>query len=194
MAKSRSRPDVPRREALTTIAGAALAGPAAAQTQRQQKPPEHKHEGMVNIVPPPVYKSKFFTPEEFETVAVLVDLIIPRTDTPGARDARVHEIIDSAVRPGDRGRWREGLAWLDKQARAEAGKPFRTIASREQVAILERAGGETGTPGARFFRLIKGATVDAYYSTRQGLVIELGWNGNTYLPEFKGCTHPEHQG
>ena len=43
-------------------------------------------------------------------------------------------------------------------------------------------------------RLLKGATVDAYYSTREGLNTELGWNGNTFLTEFKGCTHKEHQG
>jgi hypothetical protein len=42
--------------------------------------------------------------------------------------------------------------------------------------------------------LIKDLTIDGYYSSLEGLVGELGWKGNTYLPEFKGCTHPEHQG
>ena len=173
-----------RREALGTIAAAAT---VAAQQQRQQKPIEHKHEGMVNIKPPAVYKARFFTPEEFETVAVLVDLIIPRTDTPGARDARVHEIIDSGVRPATQTAWREGVKWLDAQA---GGKKFTTLQKGEQVSIVEKASREN----ARFFKLVKDATIDAYYSTKEGLAMELGWNFNTFLPEFKGCTHPEHQG
>jgi Gluconate 2-dehydrogenase subunit 3 len=49
------------------------------------------------------------------------------------------------------------------------------------------------TDRGRFFRLIKDLTIDGYYSSRSGLVEELGWHGNTFLSEFKGCTHPEHQ-
>lgn len=177
----------PRRDALVTIAAAAAATPAAGQQQRQQKDIQHKHEGMVNIKPPAVYRPKFFTDEEFETLAVLVDLIIPRTDTPGARDARAHHIIDSSVRPPQQTAWREGLKWI-------AGQRFTTLSQDGQIAILQKASTEKDTVGSRFFRLLKNATIDAYYSTREGLVQELGWNFNTFLPEFKGCTHPEHQG
>jgi hypothetical protein len=42
--------------------------------------------------------------------------------------------------------------------------------------------------------MMKDMTIDRYYSSREGLSQELGWHGNTYLTEFKGCTHPEHQG
>jgi hypothetical protein len=63
-----------------------------------------------------------------------------------------------------------------------------------QLTLLERISREKDTPGARFFKLVKDAAIDAYYSTREGLVTELGWNFNTFLPEFKGCTHKEHQG
>jgi hypothetical protein len=164
-----------------------VAAPAAGQQQRQQKDPQHKHEGMVNIKPPAVYQPKFFNKEEFETMAVLVDLIIPRTDTPGARDANVHRIIDSSVRPAQHAEWREGLQWI-------ASQQFLKRSQEQQISILRKSSEEKDTAGARFFRLLKGATIDAYYSTREGLVTELGWNFNTYLPEFKGCTHPEHQG
>jgi hypothetical protein len=156
------------------------AAAAAAQTdKRQQGKEQHKHEGMVSVKPPAVYKPRFFTDQEFALLAVLVDLIIPRTDTPGARDAKVHHIIDGSVRPAQERAWRDGL-------KAMTGMNFHRLSQAEQTAVLEK--------GGEFFRLLKGATVDAYYSTREGLVQELGWNFNTYLPEFKGCTHPEHQG
>lgn len=177
---SKRQTGIPRRDALTTIAAAAVAAPASGQQQ-------HKHEGMVNIRPPAVYRPKFFTKEEFETMAVLVDLVIPRTDTPGARDANAHRIIDGSVRPAQRAAWRDGLRWI-------ASQKFTSMSQEQQIAVLQKASTEKDTTGGRFFRLLKGATVDAYYSTREGLVTELGWNFNTFLPEFKGCTHPEHQG
>jgi hypothetical protein len=151
---------------LATIAAATAA--AAAQT-----PPQHKHEGMVDVKPPAAYKPRFFTDAEFALMAELVDLIIPRTDTPGARDARVHHIIDKSVRPAQTAAWRAGL------------RSFAGLTEAARITELKK--------GGPFFELLKGAVVDAYYSTREGLVTELGWNFNTYLPEFQGCTHPEHQ-
>jgi hypothetical protein len=45
--------------------------------------------------------------------------------------------------------------------------------------------------GARFFRLIKNLTADGYYTSRVGLLQELGYNGNTALARFPGCSIPE---
>jgi hypothetical protein len=36
-------------------------------------------------------------------------------------------------------------------------------------------------------------TIDGYYTSEIGIKQELKYKGNTYLKEFKGCTHPEHQ-
>ena len=46
--------------------------------------------------------------------------------------------------------------------------------------------------GTAFFVLAKQLTVDGYYRSEAGLVTELGFEGRTFLAEFKGCTHPEH--
>jgi hypothetical protein len=53
------------------------------------------------------------------------------------------------------------------------------------------------TPGdpdlpVRMFRLIKNLTADGYYTSRTGLVDELGYAGNTALGAFPGCAVPEH--
>lgn len=45
--------------------------------------------------------------------------------------------------------------------------------------------------GARFFRLIKNLTADGYYTSRVGLLQELGYTGNTALARFPGCSIPE---
>ena len=45
---------------------------------------------------------------------------------------------------------------------------------------------------SRFFRLIKNLTADGYYTSRAGLLEELGYTGNTYRPGFPQCTVREH--
>ena len=46
---------------------------------------------------------------------------------------------------------------------------------------------------AELRKLVKDLTIEGYYTSKPGLTVELGWNANTFLSEFKGCTHPEHQ-
>jgi hypothetical protein len=45
---------------------------------------------------------------------------------------------------------------------------------------------------AQFFRALKNLTADGYYTSRPGLVQELGYNGNAYLASFPQFTIPEH--
>jgi hypothetical protein len=44
----------------------------------------------------------------------------------------------------------------------------------------------------RFFRLVKNLTADGYYTSRVGLLDELGYVGNTYRGSFPQCQVPEH--
>ena len=155
-----------RRTALKSIA-AAVALPAAAQ---------HQH-GDAPIDLAGSYVPKVLDSGQMKTVAALVDLIIPRTDTPGASDARVHEFIDRALSHSAARRERF-LAGLGQ---------FEGLTEEELIALMNRI---SDTP---FFKLLKDLTIDEYYTSKEGLGQELGWNANTYVAEFKGCTHPEHQ-
>jgi hypothetical protein len=44
----------------------------------------------------------------------------------------------------------------------------------------------------RFFRLMKNLTADGYYTSRVGLIDELGYSGNTFRASFPQCAVPEH--
>src|SRR3989449_7198071 len=60
-----------------------------------------------------------FTPHEWETVRVLVDLVIPRDERSGsATDAGVPEYMDFMLndRPDGQTPMRGGLAWLDNRS------------------------------------------------------------------------------
>lgn len=160
---------------------------AAAASQAMYAQHEHGSADLVQVNKPA--KPLAFSTEELALTAVLVDLIIPRSETPGASDAGVPMILDAvaAKNAAFKKQWLAGLQWLNQ------GHSFRSLTQGQQVAILTLASMETASAGGRFFKLAKNSTIDAYYSTREGLMTELGWHGNTFLKEFKGCTHPEHQ-
>jgi hypothetical protein len=129
------------------------------------------------------------TATELAVLTPLVDAIIPRTDTPGASDAGVPAAIDRrlAGSPPAAEQFRAGLRALDAAAETKFGASFGALTVAQRTELLQA---RLEDP---FFRTVKGMTVDAYYTSKEGLAGELGWHGNTYLPEFKGCTHPEHQ-
>ncbi len=136
------------------------------------------------------WKPLVFQGSEAETVAHLAERILPETDTPGARRALVHQYIDfvlSRAEDADRARFREGLQELERRCAATFGKPFAELEAGRQDDFL------TGIEGSPFFREVKRLTVDGYYRSEAGMKQELGFEGNTFLAEFEGCTHPEHR-
>ncbi len=136
------------------------------------------------------WKPQFFQDREVETVAAVAERILPETDTPGARGALVHQYIDFVLSKGeaaDGDRFREGLVSLDRRSAALFGKPFAELETGRQDEVL------TEISESPFFQVAKRLTVDGYYRSEVGMRQELGFEGNTFLAEFDGCTHPEHR-
>jgi hypothetical protein len=138
------------------------------------------------------WKPQLFDAHQSATVLALVDVIIPRTDTPGAVDARVHEYIDLQLSDGPQRRrsaFLEGLGWLDGYAIRTFGKPFVKCSNAERIAILkelDRSRKPELSTGAEFFAAMKELTVDGYYSSREGIA-ELNKGGR--VPSGFGCKH-----
>ena len=187
-----------RREALRLVAVLPAAIPAARASQEvkeQVDQPGHFHVGSTVKVPD-AGKPTFLQSDEFKTAEALSECIIPRTDTPGAKDAGVALLIDKAIvaSPWMGIRCRQGLADLNVLAAQSYGPEFVALTPEQQVAVLTPLSLEYETPLAKFFDFWKGLTVDAYYKTEAGLKTELGWHGNTFLRSFPGCEHPGHHG
>ena len=153
---------------------------------------------------PGPYVPQFFTPEEFFNIEILSEMIIPRDDKPGARDARVADYIDFLVfssaefEPSMQTEWKQGLALLEQLSRREFGNVFAAISDEQRFQLLTTMSQPEIDPkavheGFPFFRLVKQATVDGFYTSRAGLMEALEYKGLTYLSSFPGCTHPEHQ-
>lgn len=157
-----------RRGALITIAAASAAAPAALSAQESP------------------YKPQAFSKERFDLITALVEMIIPESDTPGAAAAGVDRYVDeeAAEQPDLKRKLSAGLARLEADGFAAMSEPAR-VALLTDYSKAEDSRGE-------FLTLLKNLTVDGYYSTEIGLVQELGYQGNTFLPEFPGCTDEDH--
>jgi hypothetical protein len=133
-------------------------------------------------------------------IATISELIIPTDDhSPGAIAAEVPEFIDLMISeaPAEAKKaWTDGLAAMDKLSQNKNGAPFNKAAKDQQIAILTEISKNEAKPQTveeRFFKTIKNMTIDGYYTSKIGIHDELKYQGNTYLKEFKGCTHSEHQ-
>jgi hypothetical protein len=140
------------------------------------------------------YELKFFTPHEWETVRVLVDLIIPRDERSGsATDAQVPEWMDFFIDayPSLRLPIRGGLAWLDAEARGRVGTSFLETSDEVRTAILDdiawpaRARPEM-SQGVAFFNRFRDLTASGFWSTRIG-VDDLQFMGNRGMVRWDGC-------
>lgn len=200
--------NITRRDALKAItvgAGVIATLPVLGSAVRADDNPasEHMHHGMGAAQEPAAgpYKLQFFTDAENKTVIEMTERIIPADDhSPGAKAAKVNEFIDLIVSQspdGTKQTWRDGLAAIDKQSQKMFTKNFADATEEQQVALLKEISKNEMAPKTaeeRFFRTVKNSTIDGYYTSKIGIHEELHYKGNTYLKEFVGCTHPEHQG
>lgn len=124
-----------------------------------------------------------FTPHQNETVATISELIIPKTDTPGARDAGVPAFIDVMLAEwGDddqRQMFTTGLANVDERSRAAFGKEFIGCTSAQQSEILQDLDYELAQlrdakrdTSKNFFGAMKWLTLTGYYTSEVGATSE----------------------
>jgi len=193
--------NVSRRDALKGIAGIGAALPVL-NTNLLANDHDHGKHGQAakTQVSKAPYKAKFFNAGQMALIATISELIIPTDDhSPGAIAAEVPQFIDLMISESSaetKKTWADGLAAMDKLSQDKNSTAFNKATKDQQIAILTEISkneAKPQTPEERFFRTIKNMTIDGYYTSKIGIHDELKYKGNTYLKEFKGCTHPEHQ-
>ena len=144
---------------------------------------------------PKGYAPTFFTPHEWDTVRVLVDLIIPKDERSGsATDAGVPEFMDFLMTDGSdqqRTAMRGGLAWLDIECRKRFGKTLVECAEAERATVLDSVAWPAKAPpdlshGVAFFNRFRDLTASGFFSSKMG-VADLQYQGNTFVMEWNGC-------
>jgi hypothetical protein len=161
------------------------------------------------------YTLRTLNPHQNDTVVAMIDQIIPATDTPGAKGARVNEFIDVILTEWadaeERKNFLDGLAGVDKQTNDLFGKNFVDASPAQQVTLLRSMDESVATQRTRrmrhgntipegrdkqlrgeFFNVFKGITVHGYYTSEIGFSQELNLqiipgahHGCVPLPEQK---------
>jgi hypothetical protein len=184
-----------RRELLRLLSSAAIAPVLSADlfaALRQAQPPSN-------------YTIRSMTAHQNETVVAMTDRIVPVTDTPGAKAARVNEFIDVILTewatPGERQEFLAGLGDVDAlSGKLYAGK-FIEISPEQQMALLQSLDGTIDWAGAplrgsdavagerdlqfrgEFFRVFKTITLHGYYTS------EIGFSQELKLEIIPGAQH-----
>ena len=142
------------------------------------------------------YALRTLNPHQNDTVVAMIDQIIPATDTPGAKGARVNEFIDVILtewaNDEERKNFLAGLAGVDKQSNDLFGKNFVDASLEQQVTLLRAMDESLAAQKTRrmrhgntipeerdkqlrgeFFTIFKGITVHGFYTSEVGYHNEL---------------------
>lgn len=147
------------------------------------------------------WKPIFLDDHQNETLIVLSELIIPTTDTPGAKAALVNRFLDLLMNVEIAETQRAfvaALAFLDGACMERYKSAFLYLRQDQQIDFLNllayphsnQTWGEQveAFPGHEHFEKLKSWIVGAYYSSPIGLK-ELGWDGTFPHGVFSGCEH-----
>jgi len=117
--------------------------------------------------------------------------------------------------------WAKGLEELGRLSQAKFARPFLELSQAERGQLLTEVSrpeseafpvsaakyksmrhdpgmsrsqhdATNSPPGFAFYKLVKEMTVEAFYSSKIGLMDVLEYKGLSMNPDFPGCTHPEH--
>lgn len=135
-------------------------------------------------------------------VTTIAELILPATDTPGAKAARVNEFIDLLLTDwfdeSDRERFVNGLEGLEAESRGSFDRPFLELGASEARALLQPLdseavemrvaalrSGSRNVAGLPFFGMMKEMTLVGYYTSEIGATQELAYDAVS--GSFAGC-------
>jgi Gluconate 2-dehydrogenase subunit 3 len=149
---------------------------------------------------------KTLNPHQNATVTTIVELIIPQTNTPGAKAVKVNEFIDLILSEwydaDDTARFLSGLADVDSRSQDLFSNRFIDCTANEQNQILTQLDEEavfalmkysvpTGTKlddvanPPSFFQMMKRLTLIGYYTSEAGFEEEL--HRTVIPPGHAGC-------
>lgn len=136
----------------------------------------------------------FFTEVEAKTIASLIDMILPRTDTPGGLDVKSDIFIDKVIAKtydkSGQENMRAEIAAFNENCKSKYGDVFYDLSEADKTAILNEAEKNSGKFGSGvwgtgvgpqetigFYRSMKSMAIWAYFTAE-----EIGENVLSYDP------------
>ncbi len=186
---------ISRRGALALLAGAPVAAAMAwtpAEAEQAATRAQQARSAAARRATP--FTPAFFTPHEYATVLVLVDLILPRDERSGsASEAGVPEFMDFMMidQPRRQTAMRGGLALIDTVAQARFDRRFVDCGDAERRALLDEIAYTSNddpslTHAIAFFNAFRDLTASGFWTSRMGIE-DLQYQGNRFVSEWAGC-------
>ena len=205
---SLSRRDLIRAALLS--AAASVLGPSfsLAQAIESGLTPAARGEDGAAYLTDPHWKAAFLNDHQNETLIALSDVIIPATDTSGAKAALVNRYLDLliSVQPSEfQQEFLAALKFIDSESQAQLGKEFLELSREDQTWLLKPWAytqqsshwTERNDPHAQpadlaqqHFHRLKTLIAAAYYGSEIGEK-ELGWDGEFTHGPYEGCEHSD---
>jgi hypothetical protein len=137
------------------------------------------------------------TPTQEDLIAEIAETIIPSTETPGAKDLKLHQfvlrMVDDCYEPEQQQLFLAGLSEFDVLAEKKMGDSFMDLEKQQRenfVNALEAIGSggnnqEKDQPVNKFYSILKNLTVHGYMTSEYVMTNQLYYN---MVPgSFKGC-------
>jgi gluconate 2-dehydrogenase gamma chain len=187
----------PNRRTILKVLGAApvAAGFAWTEAEAQQAHDQAHTAKQAAARSETPFEPKFFTPHEYATVRILVDMIIPKDERSGsATEAGVPEFMDFMMidQPLNQVAMRGGLGWIDRECLGRFDKTFVDCTTAERSSVLDDiAWPHKARPelshGVAFFNSFRDLTASGFFTSRMGMIDDLQYMGNRYVPKWTGC-------
>jgi len=141
-------------------------------------------------------------PHQYQTAKTMAELILPRTDTPGATDVGVADFIDLILTEwcddSERERFLKGFADVDARSNALFSVDFTSSTPIQQSQILVDLGQQMGedtsrrsrratrsAPSPEFYPMFRRLTLTAYFTSEEGATKALNFE---IIPDgYRGC-------
>lgn len=134
------------------------------------------------------WKPRFFTKDQAVLIADISDIILPRTDTPGALDvgvdAFVDFIVDDCYSNQAQQSFIQGMIDLNKKSISVGGDEFISIAFKKKTELLTAL--DTKADNQSFYPKLKRLILLGYFTSK-----EIMTNYLDYVPvptRLEGCT------
>lgn len=126
------------------------------------------------------WKPVFLTMDQGILVSQVAEIIIPKTDTPGAIDTGVPGFIDLMLKDTytkeDQDYYLAGLNAFDEEAKKEHGDPFVELSAEKQAAFVKKvhdaavedAKNKKGEPKRPFILMTKELTMLGFFTSEPG--------------------------
>jgi hypothetical protein len=143
------------------------------------------------------WQPRLVSAQQAALLAELVEVIIPATDTPGAKDALAHIFVDLYVKdcyPALQQQvFLKGLDDLDGASRKQSGRDFLKLSADERLALLkqlERESFERDEPVEKsFIRMLKNLTLMGFFTSQTGATKTAVYERSP--GPFEGCNELE---